>query len=142
MRSNLIRRTTSEWTLLHSDFLLHKKISHMLRHSSLFAKRHARLNCSLVNAFATFRCRYHLFASMPSAQISLWCGKAKTRHSNTRFLKELIFCEFRHRPVGAPPCGRPSIRANVINLYGYSYISMNILRAATRGRPYKYMFCS
>ena len=81
MRSNLIRRTTSEWTLLHSDFLLHKKISHMLRHSSLFAKRHARLNCSLVNAFATFRCRYHLFASMPSAQISLWCGKAKTRRA-------------------------------------------------------------
>ena len=81
MRSNLIRRTTSEWTLLHSDFLLHKKISHMLRHSSLFAKRHSRLNCSLVNAFATFRCRYHLFASMPSAQISLWCGKAKTRQA-------------------------------------------------------------
>ena len=59
-----------------------------------------------------------------------------------RFLNELIFCEFRHKPVGAPPCGRPSIRANVINLYGYSYISMNILRAATQGRPYKYMFCS
>ena len=44
-------------------FLLHKKISHTRRHSSSFAKRHAQLICSLVNAFATLRCRYHLFAS-------------------------------------------------------------------------------
>ena len=38
------------------------------RCSFSFAKRHARLNCSLVNAFATFHCRYHLFASVPAAQ--------------------------------------------------------------------------
>ena len=40
----------------------------MLRHSSLFAKRHARLACSLVNALTTAYCRYHLFAiQAPSA---------------------------------------------------------------------------
>ncbi len=54
----------------------------------------------------------------------------------SRFLNEQIFCEFQHRPVGATPCGRPSIRADAINLYGYSYIWMNILRATTWGRPY------
>ena len=50
--------------------------AHSCRCSSFFAKRHARLNCSLVNALATFRCRYHLFASAPAARISLWFGKA------------------------------------------------------------------
>ena len=53
----------------------------MLRHSSLFAKRHARLNCSLVNALTTFCCRYHLFASAPSAQISQRFGKATSRRA-------------------------------------------------------------
>ena len=64
-------KATSERTLLRSDFLLHKKISHTRRHSSSFAKRHARLNCSLVNALTTARSRYHLFASVPSAHISI-----------------------------------------------------------------------
>ena len=44
-----------------------RKISHMLRHSSSFAKRHARLVCSLASALTTAHCRYHLFASVPSA---------------------------------------------------------------------------
>ena len=35
--SNLVRVTTSEWTLLHSDFSL-QKISHALRHSSFSQK--------------------------------------------------------------------------------------------------------
>ena len=40
----------------------------MLRRSSFFAKRHARLACSLVNALTTAYCRYHLFAiQAPSA---------------------------------------------------------------------------
>ena len=81
---------------------------------------------------------YDFFAFLKNAKAIFLSNLKKS----SRFLNELIFCEFRHKPVGAPPCGRPSIRANVINLYGYSYISMNILRAATRGRPYKYMFCS
>lgn len=38
----------------------------------LFAKRHARLVCSLVNALATACCRYHLFASVSAAQTFLW----------------------------------------------------------------------
>ena len=42
---------------------LYRKISQPLRHSSLFAKRHARLTCSLVNALTTAHSRYHLFAS-------------------------------------------------------------------------------
>ncbi len=49
-----------------------RKISHMLRHSSSFAKRHARLICSLASALTTAHCRYHLFASVPAAQTSLW----------------------------------------------------------------------
>ena len=121
--SNLfISTTTSEWTLLHSDFSLQKNQSYASsfllfpkkqmqslcflgsllsfcgflpllyptksigfygnpvapswryqlfsvtrRRSSFFAKSHARLNCSLVNALATFHCRYHLFASALSA---------------------------------------------------------------------------
>ena len=40
-----------------------------------FAKRHAQLSCSLVNAFATFRYRYHLFArKVPSAHKYLNCS--------------------------------------------------------------------
>ena len=39
-----------------------RKISHMLRHSSSFAKRHTRFACSLVNALTTTCCRYHLLA--------------------------------------------------------------------------------
>ena len=49
-----------------------RKISHMLRHSSSFAKRHARLVCSLASALTTAHCRYHLFASVPAAQTPLW----------------------------------------------------------------------
>ena len=49
-------------------FSMQKNIR-LLPCSSFVAKRHARLNCALVNAFATFRCRYHLFArKSPSAQ--------------------------------------------------------------------------
>ena len=45
-----------------------RKISHTCRRSSFFAKRHARLACSLVNALTTAYCRYHLFAiQAPSA---------------------------------------------------------------------------
>ena len=40
-----------------------RKISHTRRRSSSFAKRHARLACSLVNALTTAHSRYHLFAS-------------------------------------------------------------------------------
>ena len=54
-----------------------RKISHMLRHSSSFAKRHARLACSLASALSTTHCRYHLFASMPAARISLCFGTAR-----------------------------------------------------------------
>ena len=47
---------------------LMRKISHTCRRSSFFAKRHARLACSLVNALTTAYCRYHLFAiQAPSA---------------------------------------------------------------------------
>ena len=38
------------------------KISHALRRSSSFAKKHARQVCSLVNALTTTCCRYHLLA--------------------------------------------------------------------------------
>ena len=38
----------------------------MCRCAFFLVKRHVRLNCSLVNSFATFRCCYHLFASAPS----------------------------------------------------------------------------
>ena len=47
---------------------VYTKISHTRRRSSFFAKRHARLACSVVNALATARGRYHLFASVPAAQ--------------------------------------------------------------------------
>ena len=50
-----------------------RKISHMLRHSSSFAKRHTRLACSLVNALSDGSLPLPPFcASAPSAQISLW----------------------------------------------------------------------
>ena len=39
-----------------------QKISHTLRHSSSFAKRRARLTCSVASVLTTVRCRYHLFA--------------------------------------------------------------------------------
>ena len=48
-----------------------RKISHTLRHSSSFAKRHARLACSLVNALTAAHSRCHLFASAPAA-LFLW----------------------------------------------------------------------
>ena len=59
--STLAASTTSERTRLRSDFS-YRKISHTRRHSSSFAKRHARLACSLVNALTTAHSRYHLFA--------------------------------------------------------------------------------
>lgn len=46
-----------------ASFFLYKKIIRLLSCFSFFAKRYARLNCSLVSALTTFRCRYHLFAS-------------------------------------------------------------------------------
>ena len=42
---------------------------HILRYCSYFAKRHARLTCSVVNVLTTVRGRYHLFASAPSAHV-------------------------------------------------------------------------
>lgn len=41
------------------------------RFSSSFAKSHAWLTCSVVNALTTVRCRYQLFASRAGVQISL-----------------------------------------------------------------------
>ena len=42
--------------------------------SSSFAKRHARLTCSLVNALTTAHCRYHLFASFGTLGANTACG--------------------------------------------------------------------
>ena len=58
-----------------------RKISHMLRHSSSFAKRHARLACSLVNALTTAHSRYHLFAR---------CAFGAVYCPNVRFLNNVI----------------------------------------------------
>ena len=44
-----------------SDFLC-KNQSLLMPPLLLYRKRHARLNCSLVSALATFCCHYHLFA--------------------------------------------------------------------------------
>ena len=67
--SNPLRVTTSQQTMLHSKIpLIWVGFFHMLRCCSLSQKGHARLACSVVNALATARGRYHLFASAPAAQ--------------------------------------------------------------------------
>ena len=53
---------SSEWTLLHSGFSAKEKPSYPPSFL-LFAKRHARLTCSLASALTLARCRYHLFAA-------------------------------------------------------------------------------
>ena len=53
---------SSEWTLLHSGFSAQEKPSYPPSFL-LFAKRHARLTCSLASALTLARCRYHLFAA-------------------------------------------------------------------------------
>ena len=62
MGSNPIISATSEWTLLHSDFLFHKKSVITLRHSSFFAKGHVRVGYSLASALITPLAHYQPFA--------------------------------------------------------------------------------
>ena len=70
--SNPLRVTTSQQTMLHSKIpLIWVGFFHMLRCCSLSQKGHARLACSVVNALATARGRYHLFASAPAARLKL-----------------------------------------------------------------------
>ena len=65
-----------------------RKISHMLRHSSSFAKKHAQLACSLASALTTAHCRYHLFASVPAAhRFMVW-----HRHVGMDFAPFRFFC--------------------------------------------------
>ena len=72
-RDRLFRRkaspvtpTTSERTLLRSDFCLHKNQSHAPSFL-LFAKRHARVGYSVASALITPLAHYHLFAIAPTA---------------------------------------------------------------------------
>ena len=65
-------------------FLCNKKISHTLRRSSSFAKRHARLACSLASALTTAHSRYHLFAIAPAARIFQQFGFAVSERSLLR----------------------------------------------------------
>ncbi len=63
MSSNLITPTTSRQVLLACrDFLCQKSRLRLTDCRSFSAKSLARLACSVVNALATVRCRYHLFA--------------------------------------------------------------------------------
>lgn len=65
--SNPGKRATSEQAMYAcSDFFV-KIGAHSRRCSSSFAKSHARLACSLVNALTTAPGRYQLFASLPPA---------------------------------------------------------------------------
>ena len=65
--SNPGKRATSEQAMYAcSDFFV-KIGAHSRRCSSSFAKSHARLACSLVNALTTAPGRYQLFASCPPA---------------------------------------------------------------------------
>ena len=62
MGSNPIISATSEWTLLHSDFLFHKKSVITLRHSSSSAKGHVRVGYLLASALITPLAHYQPFA--------------------------------------------------------------------------------
>ena len=61
MGSNPIISATSEWTLLHSDFLFHKKSVITLRHSSFFAKGHVCFGYAFASARITPPLHYQLF---------------------------------------------------------------------------------
>ena len=60
------------WNGLRSiPIFLCRKISHMLRHSSSFAKGHIRVGYSVASALITPLAHYQPFACETSAQISL-----------------------------------------------------------------------
>ena len=111
--------------MLHSDFLLHKKISHMLRHSSLFAKRHARLTCSLASALTTVRCLYHLFARVLSAQISLYLS----------FHFVLSFLLHSTKPIGF--CGNPIVPCGTVILNFTMFFTKSCKNTCTKNRQTK-----
>ena len=54
-----------------------RKISHMLRHSSFFAKGHIRVGYSVASALITTLAHYQPFAIMFAARISLWFGTTR-----------------------------------------------------------------
>ena len=61
--SNPVAPTTSKQSSLCFGFFYAKKVIRPLPYFSSFAKSHARLVCSVVNALATTCSRYQLFAS-------------------------------------------------------------------------------
>ena len=60
------------------------------RCSSFSAKSHARLTCSVVNALATVRCCYQLFAGLLLKQIFI-LSKVSTSRWISRFITRLVF---------------------------------------------------
>ena len=59
-------------SLLVRRIFVSKTRLHFVGGRSFFVKKHARLNCSLVYAFATFCCRYHLFAGMRLRRMGIY----------------------------------------------------------------------
>ena len=69
-----------------ASIFLYKKVIRPLPCFSSFAKSHARLVCSVVNALATTRCRYQLFASFILTRY-----EHSHQEETTTFLRKLSF---------------------------------------------------
>ena len=84
--SNLLGSSTSEWTLLHSDFSFKKNQSCALSFL-LFAKGHVRAGYSLASALITPLAYYQPFAAKYMLQISLQFDFLKGKYESAcRFL--------------------------------------------------------
>ena len=68
-------------------------IFHMLRCCSFFAKGHVQVGYSLVNALTTPLFHYQPFASVPSAQMYLYCSKLPEKKTFSVDEKCLFFID-------------------------------------------------
>ena len=85
----------------------------------LFAKSHARLTCSVVNALTTVRCRYQLFASCVG--VSPPAKTVKTSPPQAAYRLRRLFCKSRRRAhSAAPPFRKRSRRAFAARLQARS----------------------
>lgn len=75
-----------------SPYFIFKIRLHFIGCRSFFEKSHARLNCSVVNALSTFRCRYQLFS------INHKTVKSSRLYTSEQSAFDFVFAVWRKHP--------------------------------------------
>ena len=98
----------------------------------LFAKSHARLTCSVVNALTTVRCRYQLFASCVG--VSPPAKTVKTSPPQAAYRLRRLFCKSRRvRSLRCSSCPKkvtPRLRCSLAGALATLRLANNLFRAA------------